>query len=237
MNLDEIHRYLNFIIKKERGQWYTPGELDAVLHVGSIATFNTFYDPQLKTQRIHAALQPFRGRFNFSQIDFTDGVLQTPSGYQYATTLHIKTYDNQRHIKDIEEVHLYKEDEWVSACKSQVRKPTISKPVAMEIEQTPATPTSAATKLIEFFPAAEYGGILRYLRMPVKPVYVSTANGPRGTPTYDAINSKQLEWAEPYQNMVMLKALSSIGINLGDVSIVQFAEGKTDKALSTANKE
>lgn len=226
MTLDKIHSYLNFIINKEQGKWYTPPELDDLLYVGgSIPVFNTFYQMYVKTQSVHDALSPFRKKYVFGASDFANNVLTCPNDYIYPTNITNTIYNNALQKPIHNAVVLYKEDEWNDAINSQVVVPTQSKPVAMIAEK----------QKIEFFPGGTYNGVLRYLRMPVKSVFGYTLDS-RGKPVYNSGTSTQLEWADPYVPLVVIKTLSSIGINMGEEDITNWAEGKANMSITTPNK-
>jgi hypothetical protein len=88
---------------------------------------------------------------------------------------------------------------------------------------------------IQLYPKTNnYTGTVSYMRKPIKPVYGYTVVGGR-TIEYDPATSTQLEWRESDVNMVLLKALSSIGINLSDAEVSQFAEVKSQQNYQGVN--
>ena len=76
------------------------------------------------------------------------------------------------------------------------------------------------------YPAAGYTGSVTYLRRPVAPVYAYTTISGRVI-VYDPVNSVQLEWKQTDIIPILLKALSSIGINLSNSDLGQFSQIKT----------
>ena len=71
------------------------------------------------------------------------------------------------------------------------------------------------------------------MRRPLKPVYAYTVSG--RSIVYLPEQSIQLEWRTNDINIILLKALSSIGINLGDQEVMQFAELKSQENYQGVN--
>jgi hypothetical protein len=72
------------------------------------------------------------------------------------------------------------------------------------------------------------------MRRPKKPVYGYNVVGGRNI-VYDPINSVQLEWRDTDINMILVKALLSVGINLSDAEVSQFAEMKSQQNYQGVN--
>jgi len=122
-------------------------------------------------------------------------------------------------------VKMLNEDELSNRLNSQIDPVNASNPVG-EITQL---------RKIQLFPKTNnYTGTVSYMRKPIKPVYGYTVTGGR-TIVYDPSTSTQLEWRESDINMVLLKALSSIGINLSDAEVSQFAEVKSQQNYQGVN--
>lgn len=122
-------------------------------------------------------------------------------------------------------VKMINEDELSNRLNSQIDPVTYTAPVG-EMTQL---------RKIQLYPKTNnYTGTVSYMRKPIKPVYGYTVTGGR-TIVYDPLTSTQLEWRESDINMVLLKALSSIGINLSDGEVSQFAEVKSQQNYQGVN--
>ena len=87
--------------------------------------------------------------------------------------------------------------------------------------------------VFQLYPKTGYNGRVTFLRRPVKPVTVYTTNG--RVIVIDENASTQLEWIENWQNAVLIKALSSIGINISEQDILQYAELKSQSNFLSKN--
>lgn len=122
-------------------------------------------------------------------------------------------------------VKMVNEDELSNRLNSQIDPVSLSNPVGEVIQ----------LRKIQLYPKANnYVGTVSYMRKPIKPVYGYSVVGGR-TIVYDPATSTQLEWRESDVNMVLLKALSSIGINLSDAEVSQFAEVKSQQNYQGVN--
>lgn len=224
MTIDETHRLIRFLIRKANGAWFSPEQIDDALNIGQLAVFNTYFEIKTKTQPIHMALNPFRVPLDFTPANFTNGVLIKPAGFLYIAGLMVRNYDNKYKKAFTEDVRIYKENQWEGAKKSQVNPATSVSPISMENETG-----------FEFHPMGNYNGKLRYLRLPVAPYYAYTIVNRQ--PVNNAGASTNLEWADIYVNQIILKALSSIGINMSAQDILTYSEQKTNQSLNSTNKE
>jgi hypothetical protein len=122
-------------------------------------------------------------------------------------------------------VKMVNEDELSNRLNSQIDPVTYTAPVGEMVQ----------LRKIQLFPKTNnYTGSVSYMRKPLKPIYGYTVTGGR-TIVYDPATSTQLEWRESDINMVLLKALSSIGINLSDAEVSQFAEVKSQQNYQGVN--
>lgn len=122
-------------------------------------------------------------------------------------------------------VKMINEDELSNRLNSQIDPVTYTAPVGEMVQ----------LRKIQLYPKTNnYTGTVSYMRKPIKPVYGYTVVGGR-TIEYNPATSTQLEWRESDVNMVLLKALSSIGINLSDTEVSQFAEVKSQQNYQGVN--
>ena len=117
------------------------------------------------------------------------------------------------------------EDELSGRLMSQIDPPTEQTPVASMVQR----------RTIQLWPADNnYIGKVTYMRRPKPPVYGYSVVGGRNI-VYEPINSVQLEWKDSDINFILLKGLSSIGINLSDQEVSQFAEMKSQENYQGVN--
>jgi hypothetical protein len=122
-------------------------------------------------------------------------------------------------------VKMTNEDELADKLNSQINPPTANLPVGIMYQR----------RSIQLFPSnIVYTGFVHYMRRPVKPVYGYSVVGGRVI-VYDPASSVQLEWKDTDINFILLKALSSIGINLSDQEASQFAEMKSQENYQGVN--
>lgn len=174
---------------------------------------------------------------NSREIDFTATSVIVSPNYELGN-IFINKYndDGQTNYLDLLDVSIQvngiyyavkmvNEDELSNRLNSQIDPVIASAPVG-EVSQL---------RKIQLYPKVNsYTGSVSYMRKPLKPVYGYSVVGGR-TIVYDPATSTQLEWRESDINMVLLKALSSIGINLSDGEISQFAEVKSQQNYQGIN--
>jgi len=87
---------------------------------------------------------------------------------------------------------------------------------------------------IQLYPSQDsYTGTIYYMKRPIKPVYGYTVVGRQIV--YNPDTSTQLQWRDTDIDTILLKALSSIGINLSDQEVSQFAELKSSENYQGVN--
>lgn len=122
-------------------------------------------------------------------------------------------------------VKMSNEDEVANRLNSQIDPVNITSPIGEII----------GLGQIQLFPQQNlYDGNVVYMRRPLKPVYAYTVIGGRVI-EYDADNSTQLEWRDSDITIILLKGLSSIGINLSDQEVSSFAEAKSQENYQGVN--
>lgn len=174
---------------------------------------------------------------NDRQISFTPTVVSVTPNFELGNVF-INKYndDGQTNYLDLLDVSIQvngiyygvkmvNEDELSNRLNSQIDPVNTSSPVGEVLQ----------LRKIQLYPKVNtYTGTISYMRKPIKPVYGYTVTGGR-TIVYDPATSTQLEWRESDVNMVLLKALSSIGINLSDAEVSQFAEAKSQQNYQGVN--
>jgi hypothetical protein len=122
-------------------------------------------------------------------------------------------------------VKMTNEDELADKLNSQINPPSATAPVGV----------MSRRKFIQLYPNnTGYSGFVNYMRRPKKPVYGYSVVGGRSI-VYNPSQSVQLEWKDTDVNFILLKALSSIGINLSDAEVSQFAQLKSQENYQGVN--
>lgn len=224
MNLQEAFDFLNFWINKYTGAWYTISELELVVDRGQMSLYEDLQPQYAVSQRVKDALTPFRARYNFTPLDSSNGLITVPNP-DYINLLDLQiTYTDSSGRFNYTPIKMYNEDERANRLMSQIN------PV------TPQLPIGEVSGFAQFqlYPQVPYTGTVTYFRRPIKPVFGYTIQGGRVI-VYNPLTSVQLEWAENWHNVIMMKALSSIGINIGESDILQYAELKNQSNFVSQN--
>lgn len=213
MNISEAVDFILFWVNKKTGSWYTIDECVNVVDAGQMALYRDLKPKYASSQWVKDALSPFREVYNFTtQIS---GYIIVPDT-DYLDLLDIQIYFQVSDRTVYAPVKLVNEDERADRLNSQLDPVTITSPIG---EQT-------ALRTFRLYPLNTYNGNVTYLRRPVKPVYGYTTISQRVI-VYDPNTSTQLEWRETEIVPLLLKGLQSIGINLSDQEIQNYAQIKT----------
>lgn len=224
MTLQEQHDFLNFWINKFQGSYYSPEELDEVIDRGQMALFAELRPIYATSQRIQDALAPFLREYEFTTINSISGVVSVPSDQDFLSLLdvHVTYTANARTM--YAPVTILNKNERVNALNSQTDPVTTTSPVGEVL----------APRYIRIYPLGGYTGMVTFFRRPRKPQFVYTIISSR-YPIYDPDLSVQLEWPEDWQNAVLLKALSSVGINMSDQEVQQWSEIRNQSNAANQN--
>ena len=226
MNLQETYDFLNFWINKYTGAWYTIPELEMVIDRGQMSLFNDLQVQYATSQRVKDGLSPFRETANFVPSQTSGGIVIVSdlSSKQYVTLLDLRIEFTDAAGRDnYVSVKMYNEDELSFRLMSQIDPLTTEFPVGEVL----------LGGQFQLYPKTGYTGKVTFLRRPNKPATVYTVNG--RVITIDENASTQLEWLENWQNAVLIKALSSIGINIGEQDILQYSELKSQSNFVSKN--
>lgn len=226
MEINEAFDFLNFWINKKTGAWYSIQELELITDRGQLSLYSDMQPKWATSEHVKDALAPFREKWDFVPADTISGYIPIPSNLNFLNLLDVTVNYTVSNITRYAPVKMYNEDEIGNRLNSQIDPVTTTSPIGEVV----------ATRLIRLYPQGSgYTGTAKFLRRPVKPVMAYTLISGR-TIVYDAANSVQLEWPENWQNAVLLKALSSIGINLSSDEVSQWSEQKTQQNFGNANR-
>lgn len=221
MNISEAFDFLNFWINKNTGAWYTISELTEIVDRGQMSLYEDLQPRYATSQRIKDALSVFKQKENFT-TQISGNIIVTDS--RYLNLLDIQIYFQISNRTVYYPLDILNEDVRADRLNSQLDPVTITSPVAEQV----------AAKTFRLYPASQYNGNITFLRRPIKPVFAYTVISGRVI-VYNSVNSTQLEWNETWHNAILIKALSSIGINLTDSEVAQYAELKSQSNYQTIN--
>ncbi len=223
MNLNDIFNFLNFYINKFTGSWYTIEELEDLLDFGQMALYSDLKPKYATSQLIKDALSPFRETYNFTTL--ISGYVIVPDS-TYLDVLDIQIYFQISNRTVYYPIDLVNEDTRAQRLNSQIDPVTITSPIG---EQT-------APRTFRLYPTGVYNGNVTYLRRPVKPVFGYSVISGRII-VYDPNTSTQLEWRETEIPSIIIKALSSIGINIGSQEVMQWSGIKSQQNYLNTNRQ
>lgn len=226
MTLDSTYEFLNFWINKFTGSYYTPEQLDLVVDRGQMSLYADLEPKYATSQRIKDALSPFRSSMDFTTGTTTNGLITIPANLNCLSIKDVMVeYTISGTPTRYVPIPIVNEDERANALRSQIDAPTIYEPIAEQVGKG----------ILQLWPKEANAGTVTFLRRPVAPVYgYSTVSG--RVIVYNSGASTQLEWSENWINAVLIKALSSIGINLTDQDITGYAEQKTSQNAQNFNR-
>lgn len=224
MTLQEAFDFLNFWINKYTGAWYTIPELEQICDRGQLSLYDDLSAQYATSQRIKDALAPFRATYNFTPANTVSGVVVVPSNSNLMNLLDLQIRYTDATRTNYVSVKMYNEDEISMRLMSQIDPVDITHPIGEVI----------APRYYKIYPAQGYTGTVTYFRRPAKPVFNYTIISGRVI-VYNPVGSVELEFPENWQNAVLIKALSSIGINIGEQDIMQYAELKTQANYTGQN--
>lgn len=225
MNIEESFEFLNFWLNKKQGAWYTIPELTQLVDNGQISYYTDIKPKYATSTLIKEILSPFRAIYPFTPSNTISGVISVPSDSNYLDLLDCRITYQISNRTMYHSVEMLNEDVISFRLNSQVSPVTITSPVGEIL----------APRFFKLYPTNGYTGTITYFRRPRKPVFGYSVISGRVI-VYDPNTSVQLEWRDTEIIPILLKALSSVGINLSDQEISQFAELKTQENYQNVNK-
>lgn len=225
MNLNDAYTFLNFWINKEQGAWYSPPQLDLIVDRAQMSLWVDYYPKYGTSMDVRNSLAPFRTSYDFTNITSPVGLVTLP-----ASPIFLKLIDMYVVMTDLNGTHFRgvefpNDDERVDRINSQIIPLSLYDPFG-EVK---------ANGVFQLWPNVAMAGRVNYFRRPAAPVFNYSLVSGRVI-VYNPVGSTQLEWNETDQNMVLIKALSSIGINIGEQDIMQFAENKDQLNINTPDR-
>lgn len=214
MTLTETLDFLNFWINKYTGAWYTVPELQTIIDRGQLSLFEDLQPQYATNQRIKDALAPFRVVYPFTS-DPGQGLTVPDDDYMNLLSLNITYTQGGRTIHF--PVKMYNEDELAHRLMSQIDPVTEFEPIGEVI----------GVGVFNLYPLNEnYTGEVTYFKRPEKINIVYTYENRVLEIDENNPATVGISFTENWQNAVLMKALSSVGINIGEQDVMQYAEMK-----------
>lgn len=225
MNLDKAYEFLNFFINKAQGAYYSPEQLDLVVDRAQMALFNSYYLEYATSQRLNDAMNPFKKELPFSFSTSPSGLITMPSDYMHLLAITAVIFNPVTNAPQNRPVKLLSVDEKIARDNSQIVPVTTMDPYAIMVTGWN----------IRLYPNTPQAGVVFYLARPQAPQFVYTIISGRVI-VYDSVNSVQLMWNDNDIVSILVKALSYIGINIGEQDIQQWSEMQDAKNMNTKAK-
>jgi hypothetical protein len=226
MTIDEVYKFINFIVKKSNaGGYVTPSEFNLLINRAQIQYFNKLYGNQndyrydrpvpkisyAVTEKISNSLSPFLSDKTTVTID-ANGQCTTPTDMIQMVAVTKEVSGKEYEITRVEQ------DRVANNLSSYYDAPDTEFPIYAQLR----------TKL-QFYPKTLASASVIYLKKPTNMVWAFTTVS--GRYVYDPLLSVQPLWSDVDMNEVMYIALSYIGVNLKDQEVSQFANIKTQTGL------
>lgn len=224
MTIQDIHKLILFILKKDQNGYISHEEIDSVLDRAQLVLFNQYHtNPKVpalnarygESQRIDDALSAFKAKYTFVNADTAGGVVSLPANYMHLISLYTTTYSNVLQKNIFNAVQVLNEEELIERLNSQVIPVTSDDPICI----------MNASNKIQLFPDVPQSGGVYYFRKPAVPKYNYTLSG--RTETFVANGSQDLEWRSFDILNIITIALSYYSIRLSAEDVLQFSELKT----------
>lgn len=224
MTIQDIHKLILFILKKEQNGYISHEEIDSVLDRSQLVLFNQYHtNPKVpalaarygESQRIDDALSVFKAKYTFTNADTAGGVVTLPSNYLHLISAYTTYYSNALAKNVFNAVQVLNEEELIERLNSQVIPVTSDDPICI----------MNSNNKIQLFPDVPQSGGIYYFRRPAVPRFNFTLSG--RTETFVQNGSQDLEWREFDVLNIITIALSYYSIRLSNEEILQFAELKT----------
>lgn len=215
MDLQVAYNQLLFWVNKSQGLWYSPADLDAIVDSGQLSYYKDCFIKYGTGQRLNDALAPFKKKAPFTTD--ANGLLTVPGDY-------MDLIDIRPAVAGIPyECPVLNDDEITGRLKSQVIPNTTSNPFAEEV----------ANWDYQLYPQVTQSGTLTYFSRPPAPFFKYTTVSGRVI-VYDQAGSAQLLWGDDEVQPLLIWVLRSVGINVGEKDIQEFAdEINKENLLST----
>lgn len=222
MTIQEVVNYLNFYVNKVTGAFLTIPECIEALDRGQLSLYSDFKTRYATSQYVKDALSPF---IRTANINGTVSGLVTINDVDYLDLLDMQIFYDISNRRVYAPVKMVNEDERANRLSSQRDPVTVTSPIGEQI----------GLRSFKLYPVASYNGNVTYFRRPAKPVFGYTLISGRVI-VYNPLTSTQLEWSEQHIDAIIIKALATLGINLNDADIANYATEAAQRNYNGINR-
>jgi len=222
VNIQEVVNYLNFYVNKVTNAFLTIPECITALDRGQMALYADFKTRYATSQYVKDALSPF---IRTANINGTVSGLVTINDVDYLDLLDMQIFYDISNRRVYAPVKMVNEDERANRLSSQRDPVTVTSPIGEQI----------GLRSFKLYPVASYNGNVTYFRRPAKPVFGYTLISGRVI-VYNPLTSTQLEWSEQHIDAIIIKALATLGINLNDADIANYATEAAQRNYNGINR-
>jgi hypothetical protein len=185
-----------------------------------MSLFNDYYDEFGTSQRLNDSLAPFNRTFQFTNVTSPTGLITMPDDYQHLLSLYTIILNAASGLPQNRPVPLLNTDEKVARDNSQIYPPSLMDPYGVIVQDWN----------VQLYPAVPQAGVVYYLTRPAAPKFNYSVVSGRVI-VYNPIGSTQLAWADKDIASILVKALSTVGLNLREQDVIAYAENKSQENL------
>jgi hypothetical protein len=212
--IKQIHDLVDIAIDKGYTNYLSRPQIDATIYAGLVELFRTMLTEHPKTLRSRNYLLPFQ---KTASIALTAGIGPVPSDFEHEIEFFLDDAD-KTHIPIVERGF------WTDRRRDPINPPSATSPVGTIYLDT--------IKKIEIAPTTLTSIKVLYFKTPVMPSYKTTINVD-DQEVYDDTTSIDIEFSPLLHDIVMEKALSTIGLALQRGEVVRQSQMSIPKESKT----
>lgn len=236
MTIDEVYKFIDFIIKKSNaGGYLSPDEFNLIINRAQIQYFNKLYGNQndyrydrpvpkisyAVTEKIANSLSPFL--ISQSVTSDVNGQVPVPNSLFQTVSFAIRVDGTPYEVTRVEH------DRVANNMTSYYDAPDQYFPIYTQSSDKFQFYPSTSGQVYDFkYLEAPQNMTWAYTISNGRPVYAPSATG---SGVFPSTGSVQPKWKDMDMNEIIYLALSYIGINLKDGEVEQFANMKTQTGL------
>jgi len=218
VDLNDLYTFLNFLINKFLGAFYSPEQCDLLTDRAQMELYNRLYKVYGAGQRLNDSLSPFKRSFVFTPETSPSGLIQPPEDYYNLLSVIPTIFDSILQMPRDVPCPVINENEIVAMENSQIIPLNTSNPFCVV----------GKNWTVQLYPKQPQAGTIYYLCRPDTPVYNYTIQNGRVV-VYNAGASTQLEWADKDVGDIIVIAMEFLGVNLRAQDITGWAQNKEQR--------
>jgi hypothetical protein len=209
--IKQIHDLIDIAIDKGLTNYMSRSQIDATVYSAIVDLIRPMMAEHPKTKRNRNYLLPFE---KVATIVLTGGIGAIPLDFEHEIEFYLPDA-GKTHITIVERAF------WAQRRNDPVDPPTVTSPVGLVYNDT--------VKKIEVAPTTITSIRLAYFKTPVKPQYATSIV--LGQEVYDDTATVDLEFSALVHDMIMEKALATLGLGLQNGMLVRQSQAPSIKEL------